>query len=283
MKLEQERLKRLYPDMEEAFAQRMDELVHSLPQQKEEEPVKRFVLRTALVWALITVMLCASAYAVISCGLEWYYGNRFATLREVDPDKYDAIMANMQTDLKQFAVGNELIDIQVSEVSWSAEKNVLVVALTAVPRDGEVYELHPKWNLDPDGCYVGEGGAPEPAEPDVERDHHWLWTEKGFGPIHKMVAPGKQLLLLDMQHVYLGNQPLGNTAMDTYVDKDGAVHTVLDVPLTEEMAEKLQALEAEYDALELNVPFIVTRYTEDDVQLYTGGEHGAVSFWLKKQ
>lgn len=281
MKLDQERLRRLYPHMEEDFAKRMEQMIHRLPQQKEEEPVKRFVLRTALVWALITVMLCATAYAVISCGLEWYYSDRFATLQEVDPEKYDAIMANLQTDPKQFTVGDELIDIQVSEVSWSAEKNVLVVALTAVPRDGEVYELHPKWNLDPDGCYVGEGGAPEPAEPDVERDHHWLWTENGFGPVHKMVAPGKQLLLLDMQRVYFGGVSIGNTAMDAYVGKDGAVHTVLDVPLTADMAAHLHEMQAKDGGVVLELPFTVTRYTEDDEQLYTGGKNGKVSFVLE--
>lgn len=281
MKLDQERLRRLYPHMEEDFSKRMEQMIHRLPQEKEEEPVKRFVLRTALVWALVTVMLCATAYAVISCGLEWYYSNRFTALQEVDPGKYDAIMANLQTDLKQFAVGDELIDIQVSEVSWSTQKNVLVVALTAAPRDGEAYELHPKWNLDADGCYVGEDGAPEPAEPDVERDHHWLWTENGFGPVHKMVAADKQLLLLDMQRVYLGGVPIGNAAMDAYVGKDGAVHTVLDVPLTADMAAHLQAVQVKDGGIVLEVPFTVTRYTEDDEQLYTGGKNGKVSFVLE--
>ena len=56
MKLDQERLQKLYPAMEEAFVQRMNQLLHTLPAKKEEEKVKRLTLQTVIVWALLAVV-----------------------------------------------------------------------------------------------------------------------------------------------------------------------------------------------------------------------------------
>ena len=266
MKLDQERLKRLYPNMEEDFSGRMEQLVHSLPQQKEEEPVKRFVLRTALIWVLIAVLLCATAYAVINYGLEWYYSNRFTALQETDPEKLDAILENVQTGVSPTVTGDERIGVQAAEASWVPEKELLVVSVAAVANEAEVYELHPMWNLDPDGSYWGEGAPEDPGEAGVERSVHWLWTNEGYGPIEKMIAPGKQLLLLDVQHVRVNGSIYSiGSSIDCFTGEDGAVHAVLEV-----QNAGRTILEDEDGLIDLTIPFSVTEYTDDDKQLYTG-------------
>lgn len=283
MRLEQERLKRLYPDMEEGFALRMEELIHSLPLQKEEKRMKRLALSTVLVWALLTVLLCATAYAVITYGMEWYYNNRLTAYQEHEPEKYAAIMEHMQADLPQTVEGCSLVDIQVAEASWAESENVLVVSLKALPADSAVYELHPMWNLDPDGAYMGRDYVPDPSGESEERNMHWLWTAEGFGPVEKMVAPGKQLLLLDAGDVWLdGSSLIGDgSSMDSFVGEDGAVYTVLEVRLEEHSPCRQAMLEDEDGIVRLSVSFRATPYTDDDDALYRGGEEGLVHFDLK--
>lgn len=283
MRLEQERLKRLYPEMDEGLALRMEKLVHSLPLQKEEKRVKRLALRTAVVWVLLTVLLCATAYAVITYGLDWYYNNRFTAYQEHEPEKYAAIMEHMQSDLPQTAEGCAQVDIRVAEASWAEEENLLVVSLKALPVNPAVYELHPMWNLDPDGAYMGKDWVPASNADSEERNIHWLWTENGFGPVEKMVAPGKQLLLLDAADVWLGGRSLfgDGSSMDSFVGEDGAVYTVLEVRLGEDSAFRQAIVEDEDGVLQLSVSFRVTPYTDDDEALYLGGEEGLVHFDLK--
>ena len=312
MRIDPRRLQQLYPPMTEDFARRMDDLLCSLPPQKEETKVKRFALRTVLIWAVLTALLCATAYAVITYGMEWYYNNRFTAYQEHEPEKYAAIMEHMQSGLPQTAEGCDLVDIQVAEASWAEEENVLVVSLKALPADPAVYELHPMWNLDADGSYVGEGGAADPASDGEDRAIHWLWTKEGFGPVEEMIQPGKQLLLLDTGDVLLEDFVLlgDGSSMDSYVGEDGAVHTVLEVQLSlleedyeasmrkqiqenpeyaslmekrleKELACRQMILDDDDGVIRLTVPFRVIPFTEDDMALYLGGEQGKVTFDLK--
>lgn len=311
MKLDQERLQKLYPPMEEAFAQRMERMIHDLPAQKEDTTVKRLTLHAVLIWALLAVLCMATAYAVIQYGLDWYYNNRFTAYQEHEPKKHATIMENLQTGIPQTVTGNELINIEVAEAAWAQETQLMVVSLTATPKEPASYELHPMWNLDADGAYVGEGGAEDLQADGEDRAVHWLWTRDGFGPVEQMVTPGKQLLLLDTGNVHLnGNMVLGDgSSMDAFVTDDGVVHTVLEVRLDmledsyEEtmrqqiaqmpeyaayMEERLAAnleirraiLEDEDGKITFTVPFTTTLYTEDDEQLYQGGQDGEITFEL---
>lgn len=312
MKLDQERLQKLYPAMDEAFAQRMNRMIHTLPAKKEEEKVKRLTLQTVIIWAALAVLCMATAYAVIQYGLDWYYNTRFTAYQEHEPEKHAAIMENLQSGIPQTVTGNELINMEVVEASWAQEEQVMVVSLTATPKDAATYELHPMWNLDADGAYVGEGGAENPTADGEDRAVHWLWTPEGFGPIDQVVTPGKQLLLLEASDVYLnGNLVLGDgSSMDAFVTEDGVVHTVLEVRLDmlaedyEEqmrqqiadspeyaayMEERLAAnletrraiLEDEDGVVAFTVPFTATVYTEEDEKLYQDGKDGEITFELK--
>lgn len=264
----------------QAFADRMDMTLRGL---KEEKEMKRTAFRTVFVFALAAVLLCTTAFAIVSQGLEWYYSNRFTAYQEHDPEKYEAIMANLHTDVVQTAADDPDVHIAVTETSWAAEQGVLVVSVMAAAADPEQTELHPMWNLDADGAYVGEGGATDPSADGEDRAVHWLWTKNGFGPVAEMIAPGKQLILLEVDAVHLdGERVLGDgSSMDAYVTESGAVHTVLEVRLDAEGAAEFFAADADGDGvITLTVPYTVTAYTEDDVQLYTGGRKGSIEFEL---
>jgi len=311
MKLDQERLQKLYPPMEESFAHRMDRLLHTLPSQKEDEKMKRWTLHTVLIWTLLAALCMATGYAAIQYGLDWYYQTRFIAYQQHEPQKHAAILSHLQSGLPQTVTGDELIDIQVTEASWAQEEQVMVVALTAVPRNPEAYELHPMWNLDADGAYVGEGGAEAPLSDGEDRSVHWLWTLDGFGPVEQMIALGKQLVLLETGDVSLGgHEVLGDgSSMDAFVTRDGAVHTVLEIRLdmlsdgyeesmrqqmagapeyATHMEERLAAnmeirrlIEEDEDGVvTFTVPYTVTMYTEEDAQLYRGGQTGIITFDL---
>ena len=117
------------------------------------------------------------------------------------------------------------------------QEKLLTVSLRAVEADPRTQELHPMWNLDPDGSYVGND-AEALAEDEEARSEHWLLTEKGFGPVREMMRDGtKELLLFEADQVLLGApdnavEILGNgSSMDSFVGEDNAVITVLKMEL----------------------------------------------------
>ncbi len=308
--MRREDLDRALGQTPQSFSDRMDQTLLSL---KEEEKVKRFAFRTVMVFALITVLLCTTACALVSQGLDWYYNNRFSNYQKAEPEKYSAIMKNLQTEVPQQPVEDPEINISVNEISWAPEQNVLVVSVIATAANPEAFELHPMWDLDADGSYVGKENLELYADDEEARGEHWLWTKKGYGPVAEMVAPGKQLLLLEAERLYLGDIPLtgDGSSFDSYVMDDGSIHAVLEINLqcffdpaypddvrkmiekTPDMAdywnnrlaeiERFQKIisEDEDGVITLTLPYTVTAYTEDDQQLYTGGRNGEIHFDLK--
>ena len=63
IRLDQETLQSGYSAMPDGFAERMEALLHGLP-RKKEEPMKRSIIRVALVAALILAVLFTAAYAL---------------------------------------------------------------------------------------------------------------------------------------------------------------------------------------------------------------------------
>lgn len=305
-----EELDRAFGPTPQSFAERMEQTLLNL---EEEKPVKRIAFGTVLIAALLALALGTTAYAVVSQGLEWYYNNRFTAYQQYEPEKHSAIMEHIQTEVTQKPTDDPDINITVTETSWAPEQNVLVVSLAATAADPETAELHPMWNLDADGSYVGPENLDAYAEDEEARAVHWLWTEKGMGPVEEMVAPGKQLLLLSASEVYLDNIHLMGdmSSTDEYVSEDGTVHTVLEIRMddyfNQSYAAKVQEMikaspeladrwnrrleevqrfrqiisEDEDGVVTLRVPYTVAPYTDDDAQLYTGGRRGEVQFELK--
>ena len=94
--------------------------------------------------------------------------------------------------------------VTVQDAAWVPQEKLLTVSLRAVEADPRTQELHPMWNLDPDGSYVGDD-AEALAEDEEARSEHWLLTEKGFGPVREMMNDGsKELLLFEADRVLLG-------------------------------------------------------------------------------
>ena len=294
-----------------------DKMNQTLLHVEEEKQVKRIALRTVLIFALLVTLLCSTAYAVITQGLEWYYANRFTAYQQYEPEKHEAIMSHLQTDLPQ-SVTDPDVRITVQEAAWVPEEKVLVVSIAAVPADPVRCELHPMWNLDADGAYVGENGSIDPEGDGEDRAVHWLWTNAGFGPVDEMISPGKELLLLDVNSICLdGMEIIGdNSSLDAYVQEDGTVHFVLEtrldfldpahdaklenyielckeshpesVPYAEQKLANAQfqrklITEDSDGMIDLTIPYTVTLYTEDDTQLYAGGRQGEISFQIQIQ
>ena len=204
--------------------------------------------------------------------------------------------------------------VTVQDAAWVPQEKLLTVSLRAVEADPQTQELHPMWNLDPDGSYVGDD-AEALAEDEEARSEHWLLTEKGFGPVREMMNDGsKELLLFEADRVLLGTpdnavEIVGNgSSMDSFVGEDGAVITVLkmELPWMDEGYEaQIMALEGMEEAqkerlvtqaraareallvqtggeLSLCVPYEVSTYVEgDDEALYCGGVKGWVSFRIR--
>lgn len=303
-------LDRAFGETPPAFTERMNQTLAQL----EDKPRRIPHLRTALIAAAVLALLCSIAYAVIMQGQAWYYNNRFTAYQEHEPQKHQAIMDNLQIVTQQEQTEGTPVHVTVQDAAWVPQEKLLTVSLRAVEADPRTQELHPMWNLDPDGSYVGDDEEAL-AEDEEARSEHWLITEKGFGPVREMMNDGsKELLLFEADRVLLGTpdnavEILGNgSSMDSFVGEDNAVITVLKIELPwldesydaqvmaregmeEAQKERLvtqaqkarEALSAQAGGeLSLCVPYEVSTYVEDDDEaLYCGGVKGWVSFRIR--
>jgi len=305
-----EQLDRAFGSTPDVFANRVDQTLRAL---EEEKPMKRFTFRTALVTVLLVALLGTMAYAVINRGLEWYYSNRFTAYQEYEPGKHDAILQHLQVVSVQDAAEDPLVQVEVREASWVPEHRMLVIALAASAKEEAQAEVHPEWNLDADGSYVGAENMAAYADDPEARAEHWLWTEKGYGPVKETMSdPNKQLVLFDACQVYLGGFENGidmtwdMSSMDSYVNEAGETMTIIEVQLDwmrpEFDQEQLEKSEKEPDlarffhetimkaqklrerlaqnngVLQLTVPYTVTPYSDDDQQMHDGRYTKHVTF-----
>lgn len=308
-------LDRAFGSTPESFTRRIDQTLLKL----EEEPeMKRFTLRTVLITALMIALLGGIACAVISQGMEWYYSNRFTAYQQYEPEKHEAIMSHIQTVHTQDSLSDPLVNVDVREASWVPEHQMLIISLAAAPKDTQQFELHPKWNLDADGSYVGKENLAAYADDPEARDEHWLVTAKGFGPVKEVMDdPSKQLLLFDANQVYLGNaeeelEMMGDSSsVDCYVNEAGEVITVIearldwltsdydqqqlerskDMPQFSDMIqERIQKAELmrervtlQNGTLQVSLPYTVTTYSDDDQQMHDSQYQNNVTFEIDIQ
>ena len=226
-------LDRAFGETPPAFTERINQTLARL----DDRPRRIPRLRAALIAAAVLALLCGIAYAVIVQGQAWYYNNRFTAYQEHEPRKHQAIMDSLQIVTQQEQTEGMPVRVTVQDAAWVPQEKLLTVSLRAVEADPRTQELHPMWNLDPDGSYVGDD-AEALAEDEEARSEHWLLTEKGFGPVREMMRDGtKELLLFEADRVMLGTpdnavEILGNgSSMDSFVGEDDAVITVLKMEL----------------------------------------------------
>ena len=231
--MRRDELDRAFGNTPQLFSERIDDTLRDL---KEDAPVKRFTIRTAIVVLLIALFVCGIAYAIVVFqGQEWYYSNRFMAYQEYEPQKYQAIMENLQTQVPQEGTQDAggLVTMAVQDYSWANEQRVFTLSMAARANNPQEYELHPRMALDTDGLWCGD--ELDPDEPE-SRSEHWLWTEKGFGlPEDVMTDPSKKLLLVDFD---IGGLLIGNTdvellmsSSDMFLGEDGASIGVLEIDL----------------------------------------------------
>ncbi|NLO84117.1 MAG: hypothetical protein GX096_01605 [Clostridiales bacterium] len=253
-----------HTDLDRAFRQTPSEFTQSvdltLGRLEEEKPVKKITMRAILVAALIILLLCSVAYAVISQGQEWYYNNRFTAYQEHSPQKYEAIMGNLQKNLEQETASNPYLNVAVQDAAWLPQEDMLTLSVVATAKEDANAEVYPMMNLDADGSYAGADAVIEPSESGElmdgeDRNVHWLWTSRGFGePDAVMKDPAKKLILFAADSVYIGTaegvraaldqQALGlyegssdgamihMNSWDEYVAEDDSAVTVLELKLT---------------------------------------------------
>ena len=216
----------------------------------EEKPVMKKKLSAGLALAIVLVLLGGAALAVgLGTGLTWYYNNRFSAYRQFEPDKYEAIMNSLNDTVPQEEETDELIQIAVQDVAWVPEYDMLTLTLRALSTDPERFELHPYINLDTDGNYM------DPNDPDADEDahgEHYLWSEKGFGPVREMMDdPNKELLLIKVSGC--GIEGMESVSAEDYVRlADGSVLIYVECGLSwrhetfDAEQRKLAALYPEY-------------------------------------
>lgn len=239
-----EELDRAFSPTPQIFTDRVDDTLHAL---KEDVPMKRLTLRTAMIAAFIVLLLCGMAYAVIAMqGQEWYYQNRFTAYQEQEPDKQQAIIENLQTEVPQQPGGNaqELLAVTVQDYAWVQEQGLFTMSIVARAKDTDNYELYALWDLDVDGSY---GSEIDPDDPD-SRTEHWLWTHKGYGPPKTVMNdPSKRLLLVDFMdyNVFIGDtdERMPSHSFDNFIGEDGASICVMEFDLNE---LDVAAIEANY-------------------------------------
>jgi len=276
-----ERMDNAFGKTPEAFTRRIDQTLCNL----EEKPMKQFTLRTVLAAVLVLVLLGSIAYAVVTQGMEWYYNNRFTAYQQYEPEKHEDIMKHRQTVDEQNVETDDLVRVEVREASWAPEHQTLVILLAAVPQNSEAVELHPAWNLDADGSYVGAENLALYADDPEVRAEHWLWTEAGFGPVREMMRdPAKQLLLFDTVGVHMADAKTGTRLMgdmssvDCYVNEAGEVMTVIESHIEPALGEYA----AQHSGtLRLSVPYTVTHYSDNDQQMHDSRYTRTVTFEIK--
>lgn len=220
--MKREELDRAFAQTPQSFSRRVEDTLQAL---KEEQPVKKLTMRSALVAVAAVLLLCGIAYAVATMqGQEWYYNNRYTALKEHEPEQYQAIMSSLTTDVPQSVTPDQggLLAVNVQDYAWVGEKGIFTVSLAARPADDAAYELYPIWNLDADGAWVDEL---DPENPE-SRLEHWLWTDKGFGlPKDVMKDPTKRLLLVAFEDdLRIGQTDcvLPGSSYDAFTGEDGA-------------------------------------------------------------
>ena len=239
-------LDKAFSETPKGFSERIDQTLRTI---KEEKHVKKLTVRTILIAAAITLAVGSIAYAVITLGQEWYYNTRFTAYQQHEPDKHQAIMENMQTDIPQESNGTaaNLVDVKVQDASWAGEKQVFTLSLTASAKDTGKYELHSLSEMDGDGLYAANIDAGDPDS----RNVHWLGTSKGFGlPKDVMTDSGKQLLLIDLEKdLYIGETQsvLPGYMTDVFTTEEGPVMAVHEYDLklaeTAEVEKMFQDIE----------------------------------------
>ena len=211
-----------------------------------EEPVVKKVSTTVVIVLVLLALAVTAVAAGIIYNQNWYYNNRGSSMRDNQPEVYEAVMANMTENPEQNQSVNELVNVTIEEVSWAPEAEKLTVSYKVSPKDPEKYEVHGMLALDEDGCYMGDEGSADVTEDGEDRAMHWLWRTKEFddepegsmygilyGPPAQMMDDGsKRLLLVDRKGISMFDGALDAfSSWDVFRTPDGDLMFIEEIDL----------------------------------------------------
>jgi hypothetical protein len=210
---------------------------------KEEPEVRTKHIRRWLAVALAILLIIGVAIAlVVTQGQDWYYHNRFTAYEGNEPEKQQAILNNLSTDIPQEQTDTGVVSVTVQDVSWAPEEGVATLSFAVRAQNPESDEIHSLFNLDEDGSWAV---TLDPDDPE-SRTEHWLWTDKGYGPpAATMADPSKRLLLFSDgdTDVYIGSKGediLPISVSDQFQGEDGSVICVLEFDLNQLDSQKIE-------------------------------------------
>lgn len=256
-------LQNVYGDVPPATHAAFQRALSSPERTRGETTVKKRIVAVPVLVVLLVLLVGGAAYAAVSEVMNWYYTNRF-DIRERYPEQYETMMNHVITDIPQEQSKDDTIIVRVPEAIWVPENGTRSISAIAEPINRDEVELHPLWNLDADGSYVGSSYDPDTLEEGSEdRPDHWLWTEKGCGPVLEMMEdPSKQLLLIDFTSFY---------SLDALDYENGSVLFMLEDTMSQ---EKLDACRVEGGwEMPLRLAYTLWAYDPetDDVDYYSSG------------
>lgn len=257
-------LQNVYGDVPPATHAAFQRALSSPERTRGETTVKKRIVAVPVLVVLLVLLVGGAAYAAVSEVMNWYYTNRF-DIRERYPEQYETMMNHVITDIPQEQSKDDTIIVRVPEAIWVPENGTRSISAIAAPINPDEVELHPLWNLDPDGSYLGDDYDPNAdyGEDSEERPDHWLLTEKGFGPVLEMMEdPSKQLLLIDFTSFY---------SLDALDYENGSVLFMLEDTMSQ---EKLDACHVEGGwEMPLRLAYTLWAYDPetDDVDYYSSG------------
>ena len=228
-----------------------------------EEPVVKKVSTTVVIVLVLLALAVTAVAAGIIYNQNWYYNNRGSSMRDNQPEVYEAVMANMTENPEQNQSVNELVNVTIEEVSWAPEAEKLTVSWKVFPKDPEKFEVHGMLALDEDGCYMGDEGSADVTEDGEDRAMHWLWRvrevndddedEEGsmygilYGPPAQMMDDGsKRLLLVDRKGISMFDGALDAFgSWDVFRTPDGNLMFIEEIKL-DWLSEDFDAKKEEY-------------------------------------
>lgn len=246
------------------FSQAMKSTLADLPAGRK----KGLPRRSALVAAAVILALTGMVYAAIQLGQDWYYPAERDLYQQQFPDKYQAIMDHLVTQVPQTLSGpaSALAHLKVQDYAWASEQGIATISFLGQVVGGDKAELYSLWEVDLDGAQVGRI---DPTDPD-SRLEHYIKTPKGFGlPREVMADPSKQLLLLDLgQPLYIGDSQhiLAHTWGHTFTTDQGPVMQVMEIDLNALSEETRAAIKAHSDEngnLLLRCPYAVVPFADN--------------------
>lgn len=158
IRLHQEDLRSMYPDISAEFAVRMDALLHALPTAKEEKQVKRISRTIILATALLLAALSTTAYALTRPAvLDWLLTTRNPASIELESSAQD-VFAEASADGVTARITSLVYDGSQIAFSYELENSdpaqpVVVVLDSTITLNDQAIAI-PHYQQDHDGQLV---------------------------------------------------------------------------------------------------------------------------------